>query len=128
MRPPFVVGLLEPGHEVWIDSELPGPRHFAAPIVDGIGTSKLVALMCSENAYDSDHVLREIIMAADDFSRPIVAFQLDQAPPTDDFLYWLKLCPRIAVAGAEPETIRVEIARVVDADAFPAAVVSSQFS
>ena len=110
---------------VWIDSGLPGPRHFAAPIVDGIRTSKLVALMCSENAFDSDHVLRGIIMAAGDFRRPIVAFQLDRTPPTDDFRDWLKLCPRIAVAGVKSETIRDEIARVFEFDAVPAAVVSS---
>jgi hypothetical protein len=47
------------GYSIWIDRQATGPQRYATQIVRAIRTSNLVALMCSQNAFTSDHVIRE---------------------------------------------------------------------
>ena len=89
-----------------------GSQRYAAPIVGAIRGSKLVALMCSRNAFASDHVIREIYVAGD-FKKPFIAFQLDPTDFPDDILYFISGFPRIPIAGVNSEQLRSEIARLV---------------
>jgi hypothetical protein len=100
------------GYPVWIDRGAQGPHRYAASIVSAIRGSKLVALMCSRNAFASDHVLREIYVAGD-FQKPFIAFQLDPCDFPDDILYFISGFPRIAIANVNLEQLRSEISRLV---------------
>jgi hypothetical protein len=102
------------GYPVWIDREAPGAQRFAGPIVDAIRSSKLVALMCSRNAFASDHVIREIYVAGD-FKKPFIAFQLDLTNFPDDVLYFVSGFPRIPIASVNARQLQSEIARMVAA-------------
>ncbi|MFO1128977.1 MAG: toll/interleukin-1 receptor domain-containing protein [Rhodospirillales bacterium] len=102
------------GFSVWIDREAGGhgTQRYAAPIVRAIRSSQLVALMCSRNAFASDHVVREVYVAGD-FRKPFIAFQLDQAQFPDDLIYFLSGFPRIPADPLQPEQLREEIRRYV---------------
>jgi hypothetical protein len=102
------------GYVIWIDRQSPGSQRYAAPIVRAIRTSRLVALMCSRNAFASDHVIREVYVAGD-FKKPFIAFQLDPTDFPDEVLYFVSGFPRIAVAAMDTQQLRSEIARLVDA-------------
>ena len=101
------------GFKVWIDTQASDavPR-YAGRIVGAIRSSNVVALMCSRDAFASDHVIREVYVAGD-FKKPFVAVQLDEAEFPDDLIYFLSGFPRIAVADFAPERMRQEIARFV---------------
>ena len=100
------------GYAVWIDRLATGSQRYAAPIVRAIRTSKLVALMCSQNAFSSDHVVREIYVAGD-LRKPFIAFQLDQSDIPDDVLYFVTGFPRIPIRSVNPQQLRSEIARLI---------------
>jgi len=76
------------GFAVWIDRQSTGSERYAAPIVHAIRMSRLVALMCSQNAFLSDHVIREVYVAGD-FKKPFIAFQLDATEFPDKVLYFV---------------------------------------
>lgn len=101
------------GFKVWIDTQASDavPR-YAGRIVGAIRSSNVVALMCSRDAFASDHVIREVYVAGD-FKKPFVAVQLDEAEFPDDLIYFLSGFPRIAVADFAPERMRQEMARFV---------------
>jgi hypothetical protein len=100
------------GPSVWIDrrAEVPGMQRYAAAIVAAIRSSRLVALMCSHNAFASDHVVREIYVAGD-LKKPFIAFELDNSEIPDELLYFLSGFPRIPAEPLDPRLIRSEIAR-----------------
>lgn len=102
----------EAGFSVWIDQEVGGHggQRYAAPIVKAIESSHLVALMCSHNAFTSDHVLREVYVAGD-YKKPFIAFLLDQTIFPAEFLYFLSGFPRISARNLELEQLRSEIRR-----------------
>ena len=102
------------GYTVWIDREAGGhgTQRYAAPIVRAIKSARLVALMCSRNAFASDHVVREVYVAGD-FRKPFLAFQLDQTQFPDDLIYFLSGFPRIPADPVEPEHLKEEIRRYV---------------
>jgi hypothetical protein len=104
------------GYEVWIDRKASDARRYAAPIVGAIRSAKLIALMCSRNAFASDHVIREIYVAGD-LKKPFIAFQLDVADFPDDVLYFLSGFPRIPIASVNPQHLRSELARFVKGQA-----------
>ena len=97
---------------VWIDREAKGSQRYAAPIVRAIRTSRLVALMCSQNAFTSDHVVREVYVAGD-YKKPFITFELDSTQFPDEILYFISGFPRIPVASMDPQRLRSEIARLV---------------
>ena len=86
------------GYTVWIDRQSTGSQRFAAPIVKAIRMSKLVALMCSRHAFESDHVIREVYVAGE-CKKPFIAFQLDPANFPDDVLYFVSGFPRVPDHG-----------------------------
>ena len=102
------------GYGVWIDREAKGSQRYAAPIVRAIRTSRLVALMCSQNAFTSDHVVREVYVAGD-YKKPFITFELDSTQFPDEILYFISGFPRIPVASMDPQRLRSEIARLVAA-------------
>jgi len=99
------------GYPVWIDPEAHGSQRYAAPIVEAIRTSKVVALMCSRSAFASDHFIREIYVAGG-FKKPFIAFQLDPTDIPDDVLYFVSGFPRIPIASVNQQQLRSEIARL----------------
>ena len=102
------------GYVIWIDRQSTGSQRYAAPIVGAIRTSKLVALMCSQSAFASDHVIREVYVAGD-YKKPFIAFQLDPTEFPDEILYFVSGFPRIPVAKIDPQQLRSEIARLIAA-------------
>jgi TIR domain len=102
------------GYAVWIDRQSAGSQRYAAPIVRAIRTSKLVALMCSQNAFASDHVIREVYVAGD-YKKPFIAFQLDSTEFPDEVLYFVSGFPRLPVDVMDPQQLGSEIARLVAA-------------
>ncbi len=103
------------GFTVWIDTQSSDavPR-YAGRIVGAIRSSNVVALMCSRDAFASDHVIREVYVAGD-FKKPFVAVQLDEADFPDDLLYFLSGFPRILAADFAPERLRQEIKHLLPA-------------
>ena len=101
------------GYPVWIDREAGGAQRYAGAIVGAIRGSKLVALMCSENAFASDHVIREVYVAGD-FKKPFIAFQLDGTEFPDEILYFLTGFPRVPIGGLSPDQLRADIARLAE--------------
>jgi hypothetical protein len=100
------------GYPVWIDRQAAGSQRYAAPIVGAIRRSKLVALMCSRNAFSSDHVIREIYVAGD-FKKPFISFQLDLTEFPDDVIYFVSGFPRIPISKVNSQQLRSEITRLV---------------
>jgi hypothetical protein len=100
------------GYTVWIDRQLTGSQRYAASIVRAIRASRLVALMCSQHAFASDHVIREIYVAGDS-KKPFIAFQLDPTEFPDEVLYFVSGFPRIPIAGIDQQRLNSEIARLV---------------
>ncbi len=97
------------GYTVWIDRQSTGSQRFAAPIVKAIRMSKLVALMCSRHAFESDHVIREVYVAGE-CKKPFIAFQLDPANFPDDVLYFVSGFPRVPITALDVQQLHTEIA------------------
>jgi hypothetical protein len=111
----------ELGYGIWIDRQLSGSQRYAAPIVQALRISRLVALMCSRNAFASDHVIREIYLAGD-YKKPFIAFQLDSTTEfPDEVHYFLSGFPRLPVASMDQQQLRAEIARFVSTPSLSAA-------
>ena len=70
--------------------------------------------MWSQNAFTSDHVIREVYVAGD-YKKPFIAFQLDSTQFPDEILYFVSGFPRISIATIDQQQLRSEIARLVAA-------------
>ncbi len=90
------------GYGVWIDrsSRDGASARYAGPIVGAIRSSRVVAVMCSNNAFGSDHVVREVYVAGD-FKKPFLRVDLDGADVPDELLYFLTGFPKLAPAELE---------------------------
>ncbi len=98
---------------VWIDrGRLNGIERYAAPIVRAIKSSQVMALMCSRNAFQSDHVIREVYVAGD-HKKPFLLFQLDPCQFPDEILYFVSGFPRVPLDGIQAGQVRSEIARLM---------------
>jgi hypothetical protein len=95
------------GIGVWIDRSARDGRgqRYAAPIVKAIRASKAVAVMCSKNAFESDHVVREIYVAGD-FKKPFLSVQLDPSDVPDELRYFLTGYPRLAERDIETRDVK----------------------
>lgn len=100
------------GYGVWIDRQAHGSQRYAAPIVRAIKSAQLVALMCSQNAFASDHVIREIYIAGD-CKKPFLVFQLDSSEFPDEVLYFVTGFPRLSVTALDPQGLRTELSRLL---------------
>jgi len=100
------------GQAVWIDRSQPGSQRYAGPIVRAIQKSRLVALMCSEHAFASDNVIREVYVAGD-YKKPFVVFQLDPTEFPAEFVLFITGYPRIPVASMDMQQLRSEITKLI---------------
>jgi hypothetical protein len=94
---PICDDLEKRGQELWIDTaEIAAGENWAGEIVRAIKSVSGVAVMCSQAAFESDHVKRELYLA-DRYKRRIVPVFLEDASIPEDFEYffagvqWLKL-------------------------------------
>lgn len=88
------------GLATWIDRQATVRGRFAGPIVQAIRGSKVVALMCSKNAFESHHVVREVYVAGE-FKKPFVALLLDGTEFPDDIVFFLSGFPRVRAVDIE---------------------------
>jgi hypothetical protein len=102
------------GHGVWIDRQSISAQRYAASIVAAIRDSRVIALMCSRNAFASDHVIREVYVAGD-YKKPFIVFQLDSTGLPDEILYFVSGYPRLPIATVDQQQLRSEIARLLAA-------------
>ncbi|MGA9600683.1 MAG: toll/interleukin-1 receptor domain-containing protein [Methylocystis sp.] len=100
------------GYGVWIDRNATGPQRYAGKIVHAIRMSKIVTLMWSQHAFESDHVIREIYIAGD-YKKPFIIFQLDSTGFPDEVLYFVSGFPRISIAAVNRQQLCSEIERVL---------------
>jgi hypothetical protein len=111
---PLVEQIERLGFGVWIDRDSSGSQRYAAQIVRAIRTSKMVALMCSQHAFASDHVIREVYVAGD-FKKPFLAFMLDVTEFPDELLYFVSGYPRVSVTNIDQHKLRSAIAGLLGA-------------
>lgn len=89
------------GYEFWIDrSDIEPGRKWAGAVVAAIRAAKGVVVFCSPAAYASDHVLREVAVAAR-FKKPLLPVILAGGRGPDAFLYYLSIHQSVDV-GADP--------------------------
>jgi len=103
------------GYTVWLDTQsTEAAQRYAGQIVRAIRASKVVALMCSRNAFASDHVIREVYLAGD-FKKAFVLFVFDDTEIPDDLLYFVTGFPRLNLDDLASDRVRAELARFVAA-------------
>ena len=85
------------GREVWIDKDGIDPgENWAGEIVRGIKVATGVMVMCGPNAFESDHIKREVYLAGR-YKKPMLPVFIAEAQPPEDFEYffagvqWLEL-------------------------------------
>jgi hypothetical protein len=105
----------ELGHAIWIDRQSTGSQRYAGKIVEAIKTSRFIALMCSSNAFASDHVIREVYIAGD-LKKPFIVFLLEPGDLPNDILYFVTGFPRITVTKMDMQALRLEISRLVSTE------------
>jgi hypothetical protein len=100
------------GHGVWIDRTKEGGERYAGPIVTAIKQAKVIALMASQNAFGSDHVVREIYVAGK-WRKPFVVFELDASSLPEWSDYFLSGFPQIPLRSFRDQgQLKAEIVRV----------------
>lgn len=94
---PVVKAARDNGREVWIDkSGIQTGEGWAGEIVRAIKSARGLMVMCSQRAFESDHVKRELYLA-DRYKKPMAPVFLEDARPPEDFEYffagvqWLEL-------------------------------------
>ncbi len=86
---PIVSSVEASGVSIWIDrDELRAGDNWAAQIVRAIKASGRFCLMCSEQAFASDHVRREVYLA-DKYGKDMLPVRLDAADMPEDIEYFL---------------------------------------
>ena len=100
------------GYGVWIDRQAHGSQRYAAPIVRAIKSSQLVALMCSQNAFASDHVTREVYVAGD-CKKPFIVFQLDPAEFPDELRYFVSGFQHFPVDNIDWQQLRLLLEKLI---------------
>jgi predicted ATPase len=79
----------ESGFTVWFDQRsIPGGVSFPTKIVEGIQGSDVVIVCCSEDAFKSAHVRREVHLASR-YNRPTLPIMLDPVAYPPNFEYFL---------------------------------------
>ncbi|MEO0983908.1 MAG: toll/interleukin-1 receptor domain-containing protein [Pseudomonadota bacterium] len=110
---PLVDEVETSGVDIWIDREIEGGEGWAGAIVRAIKGSGAFCIMCSERAFQSDHVRREIYLA-DKYKKALVPVVLEDAEMPEDIEYflidrqWVRLdaCP----PGERSERLRAALA------------------
>ena len=94
---PVVAIVEKSGQAIWIDKiGIQTGDGWAGEIVRAIKAAKGIIVMCSKQAFESDHVKREIYLA-DRYKKPMSPVFIEAAQPPEDFEYffagvqWLEL-------------------------------------
>ncbi len=78
------------GIQCWIaPRDVPPGAPYARAIIDAIRESRVLVLVFSCSANDSEHVLREVESAADN-NIPIIPFQIEDVLPSEEMTYYIK--------------------------------------
>ena len=86
---PIVETVEAKGLSIWIDKdEMRAGQGWAGQIVRAIKSAERFCLMCSEQAFASDHVRREVYLA-DKYGKAMVPIKLDGAEMPEDIEYFL---------------------------------------
>jgi len=109
----IVSAIEESGVSVWIDQrQNESAKRYAEPLVKAIKSANVVAVMCSRNAFKSDHVIREIYVAGD-YKKPFMSFLLDASIIPDEVQYFTTGFPRVPIENIDANRIRAELSRFV---------------
>lgn len=94
------------GYRVWRDrSSAPEIGRFAAKIVRAIRSSRVVVVMGSERAFQSDHVVREVNVAGKR-GKPFIVVRLDGSEEPAELEYFLAGFPRLPAGAPPPPSVR----------------------
>lgn len=86
---PIIESIEADGITVWIDrDELRVGQNWAGQIVRAIKAADRFCLMCSAQAFESDHVRREVYLA-DKYGKTMVPVRLDDSEMPEDIEYFL---------------------------------------
>jgi len=112
---PLIEHIRKHGLNIWIDTQRQdGDVRYAGQIVRAIRACRSVLIMCSENAYRSDHVVREVYVSGD-HKKPFIVVQLDDVDFPDDFQYFLSGFPRIRLEEVAPEQFADKVTALIPA-------------
>jgi len=85
---PLVEAAKRAGRKFWLDQQgISAGDGWAGEIVRAIKTAGGVVVMCSQAAFESDHVKREIYLA-DRYKKRLVPVYIEEAEPPEDFEYF----------------------------------------
>ncbi len=85
---PVINAVKRLGKRFWLDQQgIAAGEGWAGEIVRAIKASPRVVVMCSQAAFESDHVKREIYLA-DRYQKRLVPVFIEQADPPEDFEYF----------------------------------------
>lgn len=85
---PVIDGAAQGGGKFWLDREGIGAgENWAAQIVRAIRGAPGVMVMCSQAAFESDHVKREVYLA-DRYHKRLFPVFIEEAAPPEDFEYF----------------------------------------
>jgi len=85
---PVIDAVKQLGKRFWLDQQgIAAGEGWAGEIVRAIKASPRVVVMCSQAAFESDHVKREIYLA-DRYQKRLVPVFIEQADPPEDFEYF----------------------------------------
>lgn len=85
---PVIEAAKRAGRKFWLDQQgLKAGEGWAGEIVRAIRGAKSVTVMCSQAAFESDHVKREIYLA-DRYKKKLLPVYLEAVDPPEDFEYF----------------------------------------
>ncbi|MBK6703455.1 MAG: toll/interleukin-1 receptor domain-containing protein [Caulobacteraceae bacterium] len=85
---PLVEAAKRAGRKFWLDQQgISAGDGWAGEIVRAIRGAGGVVVMCSQAAFESDHVKREIYLA-DRYKKKLVPVFIEHAEPPEDFEYF----------------------------------------
>ena len=97
------------GISYWIDKNgLSVEPSWAASIVNAIRHSRATLVFCSGNAYRSENVARELNLSSH-FGKPIIPVILDDAEPSDPFLYFIAMPNQLRLTQGSIRSRRKEL-------------------
>lgn len=114
---PLVEAAKRAGRKFWLDQQgISAGDGWAGEIVRAIKSAGGVVVMCSQAAFESDHVKREIYLA-DRYRKKLVPVFIEQAEPPEDFEYFFAGVQSLNLFETPPEERPEALLRVLGAAA-----------